>query len=123
MASRPPPQQAPPHSSNGRPARLRRPALLDLRAKSLLRGNLLVLGSLALAFLMSNFPQNRPTLWLALPTVISFYGMAETLRCLRRRWNFYHAGVVLCLYMDLMAISLIAFMLLYPYMRWLTEPR
>ncbi len=98
-----------------------RPALLNLRAKSLLRGNLLVLGSLGVAFLMSNFPQNRQTLWLVLPAVLSFYGMFDTLRCLRRRWSFYHGGVVLCVYMDLMAISLITFMLLYPYMRWLTE--
>jgi len=32
------------------------------------------------------------------------------------RWNFYHGGVILCIYMDLMAISLILFFLICPYL-------
>jgi len=31
------------------------------------------------------------------------------------RWNFYHGGVLLCIYMDLLAISLILFLLFSPY--------
>ena len=120
MASRPPTQQAHPPGQHNRQRR-RRPAFLNPVAKSLIRGNVLVLLSLGVAFLMSDFPHNRPTLWLALPTALSFYGTAETIRCMRPRWSFYHGGVLLCVYMDLMAVSLIAFMLLYPYMRWLTD--
>jgi hypothetical protein len=39
---------------------------------------------------------------------------------MRKRWSFYHGGVLLCLYMDLMALALILVFLLYPYARWLT---
>jgi hypothetical protein len=40
---------------------------------------------------------------------------------MRRRWSYYHAGVVLCIYMDLMAITLILFFLLYPYLVSLSD--
>ena len=45
-------------------------------------------------------------------------GTADTVRCIQRRWSFYHGGVLLCLYMDLMAITLVLFLLLYPYLVW-----
>lgn len=93
--------------------------MLNLRAKSLMRGNLVVFLSLAIAFAMSDFPNNRPTRWLILPMALALYGTAETLRCLRPRWSFYHGAVLLCVYMDLMALSLVAFMLLYPYANWI----
>jgi hypothetical protein len=32
------------------------------------------------------------------------------------RWSFYHGGVVLLLFMDMMAICLILFFLLFPYL-------
>jgi hypothetical protein len=40
---------------------------------------------------------------------------------MRKRWSFYHGGVLLCLYMDLMAICLILFFLFYPYLLTLGE--
>ena len=57
-------------------------------------------------------------LWglLAIPAVLALAGMLDTARCMQPRWNFYHGGVVLCLYMDLMALSLIFFFLLGPYL-------
>ena len=39
---------------------------------------------------------------------------------MRRRWSWYHGGVVLCLYTDLMILSMIAFFWLYPYAAWLS---
>jgi hypothetical protein len=42
---------------------------------------------------------------------------------MRKRWSFYHGGVLLCLYMDLLAITLILFFLLYPYLITLSEAR
>jgi hypothetical protein len=48
-------------------------------------------------------------------------GTLDTIRCMQRRWNFYHGGVVLCIYMDLMAVCLILFLLLYPYMLWMAS--
>lgn len=91
------------------------PIAFNPRFRSLARANVLVLGSLALSIPLSHFPHVRPSLLVALPALGALLGTADTSRCLRRRWSFYHAGVVLCLYMDLMAITLVLFLLLYPY--------
>lgn len=48
------------------------------------------------------------------PLVCAIAGTADTTRCMQKRWNWYHGGVVLCLYTDLMAIGMITFFLLYP---------
>jgi hypothetical protein len=94
-------------------------AVFHLRAKSLVRGSVLVLGSLLLSFVWSGFPRARPTPILILPACLALYGTWETLRCLRLRWSFYHGGVLLLLYMDIMALAMIFFLLLYPYGGWL----
>ena len=91
------------------------PRVLQPRFRSLVRANALVLLSLLAAFLLSDFPRNRATLWLILPTLTALLGTLDTLRCMQKRWNFYHGGVILCLYMDLMILTLIFFFLLYPY--------
>ena len=95
------------------------PLILDLRFRSLIRANVLVLVSLAAAIFISDFPHNRPTLWLILPTLTAFAGTADTIRCIRKRWSFYHAGVILCIYMDLMADTILLFLLLYPFAHFL----
>ena len=84
------------------------------RFRSLPRGNFLVLASLALALLVSKFPHLRPTAWLLLPLLGIAIGTADTARCMRKRWDFYHGGVILCMYMDLMILILVLFLLLYP---------
>ncbi len=93
--------------------------VFQLRARSLLRGTVLVLASLITSFLMSGFPNARPSLKLAIPACIALYGTYDTLRCLRLRWSFYHGAVLLLLYMDVMALTMIFFLLLYPYNGWL----
>jgi hypothetical protein len=95
-------------------------AALHFRSRSLLRGNFLVLGSLLLALILAHFPHNRRTLYLILPTLAAMYGTYDTLRCLRPRWSMYHAGVMLCIYMDILALTMILFLLLYPYMQWIS---
>ena len=88
---------------------------------SLLRGSALVLASLAVAYLLSGFPNDHANAFLILPACVAIVGSADTFRCMRRpQWDLFHAGVLLCLYMDLLAICLILFLLLYPYMLWLT---
>ena len=91
------------------------------RKKSFLRGNILVLGSLAISLPLADFPNNRATLLLIIPAILAILGMVDTVRCIQRRWSLYHAGVLLCIYMDLMAISIILFFLLYPYADWLNH--
>ena len=90
-------------------------AVFNLRRRSLLRGNLLVLGSFVAAVRLSDFPRSRATPLLAIPALFALVGLFETIRCMQPRWNFYHGGVVLCVYMDLMAICLILFFLFSPY--------
>lgn len=97
------------------------PAILDLRRKSLIRGNVLVLVSFFLAVRLSGFPHTQANAFLLLPTIAAFLGLADTIRCMQKRWSFYHGGVLLCVYMDLMAIAMILFFLLYPYGLWLSS--
>jgi hypothetical protein len=92
------------------------PRILDLRTRSLVRGSALVLLSLFTSALLSDFPRNRPNPWIALPALAATLGTADTIRCIQRRWSFYHAGVLLSIYMDLMALAMIFFFLFYPYL-------
>ncbi len=97
------------------------PAIFNPRAHSLIRGNVLVFAGVALATLISRFPALHVNLWLLIPLLGCCAGMVDTLRCLQKRWNFYHGGVMLCLCMDLMAIMLVLFFLVYPYLLWVGE--
>jgi hypothetical protein len=94
-------------------------AVFNIRARSLVRGTVAVLVSLVMAFIFSGFPDIHASLKLIAPTLLAFYGTWETVRCLRLRWSSYHGGVLLLLYMDIMAIAMILFLLLYPYTGWL----
>lgn len=96
------------------PAGFRLPAVLQWRRGSLLRGSALVLGSTLFAFRLSHFPNNHATLWLIAPLLLAVAGTGDTARCMQKQWNWYHGGVVLCVYMDLMAVCLIVFFLVYP---------
>ena len=98
-------------------------SIFNPRRRSLLRGNTLVLVSLAVSLPLSHFPHNRATPLLVLPALVAILGTLDTIRCMQRRWSFYHGGVVLCIYMDLMAVCLILFLLLYPYMLWMASSR
>ena len=91
-------------------------AVFNLRRRSLLRGNLLVLGSFVAAFPLSGFPHTRATPLLVIPAVLAFLGTFDTVRCMQPRWTFYHGGVILCLFMDMLAICLILFFLFFPYL-------
>jgi hypothetical protein len=94
---------------------MHQPSFLNLRRKSLLRGSVLVLGSLVLAFVWAGYPEAHADPRLVLPAVTAFLGTLDTMRCLRLKWSFYHGGVILLLYMDIMVIAMILFLLLYPY--------
>jgi hypothetical protein len=95
--------------------------VLNPRTRSLARGNVIVLVSLGIATLISKAPHLRASMLLILPLIGCLLGTADTVRCMRKRWSFYHGGVLLCLYMDLMAITLVLFFLLYPYLVWMGE--
>src|SRR3954462_11063917 len=94
-------------------------AVFHPRSRSLLRGTLVVLLSLAVSFPLSDFPRNHATLLLILPSIGAVYGTWDTTRCLRSRWSLYHGAVLLMLYKDVVALALMLFVLLYPYAEWL----
>jgi hypothetical protein len=87
-----------------------------LNRRSLVRANLLVLGSFAASFYLSGFPGTRRNLLLLLPALLATFGTIDTFRCLTPRRNLYHAGIILCLFMDMLALCLIIFFLLFPYL-------
>lgn len=94
---------------------LSRRAFFAPRRGSLPAASAVVLGSLAAAVWISHFPQNRATLWLIVPVIVACAATLETVRSMRTRWDFHHAGVLLLLYMDLMAVAMILFLLIYPF--------
>lgn len=96
------------------------PDILNPGKRSILRANLLVLVSLAVALWLADFPENRPNLLIAIPLLTATLGTADTIRCMRPSWSWYHGGVILCVYMDLMVLCMILFSLLYPYSHWLS---
>jgi hypothetical protein len=90
-------------------------AIFNPRTHSLLRASFLVLGSLAAAIPLSHFPHIERSPLLVLPVLVALAGTVDTVRCVQKRWSFYHAGVILCVYMDLMTLALMMFFLVYPY--------
>ena len=83
---------------------------LDLKQRSLLRANLLVFGSVCTAWPAYLNPTGVFALWMPLATVVAMLGTVDTCRHLRKRWDFRHAGVLLMIYADLMAVMLLAFL-------------
>ena len=95
------------------------PGPLNIRHRSLLRGTVLVVGSLFASLVLAHWPDDPPSLKLLVPTIVAFIGTWDTLRCLRARWSFYHASVMILLYVDVMVISMILFLFLYPWGNWI----
>ena len=96
------------------------PDAFNPRHRSLVRGVVIVASSLVIALLLADFPENRANPLLAIPLLTALAGTADTARNMRQRWSWYHGGVVLCLYADLMVLSMIGFFLIYPYATWLS---
>lgn len=93
-------------------------AVFRLRSRSLTRGTLLVMASLVWSFALSGFPEVRPAPAIALPVALALWGSFETARCLCPRWSWYHSSVLLLLSSDVMALTMMLFLLIYPYARW-----
>jgi hypothetical protein len=96
---------------------LRRSSIFRLRQRSLLRGTLLALGAFAASLRLAGFPHldaPHASHWQILAVAAAAWAMAETARCLRRRWSLYHAGVLIFLCSELMILALALFFWLYP---------
>ncbi|MHB1673318.1 MAG: permease [Acidobacteriaceae bacterium] len=89
-------------------------SLFNPRAPSLLRGNLLALLSLVISFPLAKFPFDQANPAMLLPIIGATAGMIETFRCIRIRWSWYHGAVLISLYMDVLILTMILFLALYP---------
>jgi hypothetical protein len=92
-------------------------AIVRLRRRSLSRAVLLALLSLAAAAGFAGFPAPdapRQSNWQILSVLLAAWCMVESFRCLERKWDLYHAGVLLLLYAGLMLLVLSLFLWIYP---------
>jgi len=81
------------------------------------RAIVLSLGAFAASLRLAGFPyiENlHGSRWQFLALLFAAWGMAETARCLQRRWSLYHAGVLILLYADLMILASIVVLLAVP---------
>jgi len=90
-------------------------SIFRLERKSLIRGTLLTLGSLWVSFRISGYPDPQFCPWLLIPLAVAAFGLWDTARCLQKRWSFFHGGVLLLLYVDLMVLVMILVLLLAPF--------
>jgi hypothetical protein len=92
-------------------------SVLRLRQASLVRGILLSLGAFVVSLRLAGFPHIEMlhrSPWQFSALAAGLWGLAETARCLQRRWNLYHAGVLILLYTDLLILTMIVFLVFYP---------
>jgi len=78
---------------------------------------LLSLGAFAASLRMAGFPKIddlHGSHWQILALLVAAWGMAETARCLKRKWSLYHAGVLILLYADLMVLAGIVVLMAVP---------
>jgi len=78
---------------------------------------LLAVGAFAASLRLAGFPRIENlhgSRWQIAALLVAAWGMAETARCLQRHWSFYHAGVLIMLYADLMIMLAIVVLLTVP---------
>jgi len=94
-----------------------RPSIFDPRRRSLARGILLALSALAATMRLAGFPAPgapHPSNWQFVPLLLAACAMVDTFRCLGRTWSLHHAGVLILLYSELMILTLVLVLLIYP---------
>jgi hypothetical protein len=82
--------------------------------RSLLRACILVYGSLIFAWPALCSPHGVCAAVLPFAALAAFVGSLDATRSLRKRWDFFHAGVLLLIYAGLMATCLLTFMAFFP---------
>jgi hypothetical protein len=85
-------------------------SIFRLRQSSIVRGMLLSVGAFIGSLRLAGFPRIEDlhaSNWQIVALLVAAWGMVETARCLRSKWSFYHAGVLLLLYSDLMILAAI----------------
>jgi hypothetical protein len=96
---------------------LPRTVLLHPSRPSLLRGILLAVGAFVYSLRLGGFPNLaalHATTWQIVPALLAFGGLAETARCIQRKWSLYQAGVLILLYSEVMILGMAVFLYFYP---------
>lgn len=92
-------------------------SLLRLQQRSLSRAIVLSVGAFLGSLRLAGFPSIEKlhgSRWQIVALLVAAWGMAETARCLQRKWSFYHAGIMILLYADLMIMASIVVLLAVP---------
>lgn len=82
-----------------------------------MRAIALSLGAFFLSLRLAGFPHIdnlHGSPWQFLLLLVAAGGMADTFRCLERRWSLYHAGVLILLYADLLILAAIVALIAVP---------
>lgn len=85
-------------------------SIFRLRQKSLIRALALSLGSFLASLRLAGFPHIENlhgSHWQIVALLFAAWGMGETVRCLHRKWDLYHAGILILVYTNLMILTLI----------------
>jgi hypothetical protein len=91
-----------------------RSSIFHWRRPSLLRAVTLSLGAFFGSLRLAGFPHIENlhgSRWQILAMLVAAWGMAETFRCLQRKWSLYHAGILILLYADVMIMATIVALL------------
>jgi hypothetical protein len=91
--------------------------IFRLRQKSLVRAIVLSVGAFLASLRLAGFPHIEnlhSSPWQILTLLFAGWGMAETARCLQRRWSLYHAGILILLYANLMILAAIVVLMAVP---------
>ncbi len=92
-------------------------SIFRLRQRSLARAIVLSLGAFIASLRLAGFPYIaiiHGSRWQFLALFVAAWGMAETARCLQRKWSLYHAGILILLYADLMILASIVVLMAVP---------
>ncbi len=92
-------------------------SIFRLRQRSLVRAIVLSVGAFLASLRLAGFPyiENlHSSSWQILALLFAAWGMAETFRCLQRRWSLYHAGILILLYANLMILAAIVVLMTVP---------
>jgi hypothetical protein len=92
-------------------------SIFRLRRRSLVRAIILSVGAFLASLRLAGFPSIENlhgSHWQILVLLVAAWGMAETARCLQRRWSLYHAGILILLYANLMILAAIVVLMTVP---------
>lgn len=78
---------------------------------------MLALGAFLASLRLGGFPNIddlHASRWQILPLLAALCAMAETVRCMHRKWTLYQAGILILLCTDVMIMGLAVFLFFYP---------